>query len=298
MNFIAVFCIISAFVVCIWMLKRYNYQKSIALSLFVSLLLTGYIILLRDRITEVSINCIGSIKTTLAEVKKDADSVSNLMTRVENQSATVDAVASLANNAKTLAESVSNKNVQAQEKLKTLDAAILKANNVLTNLESMTDFTITVIFAQNDDRRAFDKLSLLAYDQSNPLHERALAAWLTIYDNHNNASELSVCPVTPLVAGIDSSELTIHDLSKLYAVIASRFKLGFLVYIWERNDLPLIDRLDFLISVIETDDSLKAVEYAGRYFTKATKTNFKPLATLALIQWWKDNRATFKEKNK
>jgi hypothetical protein len=66
-----------------------------------------------------------------------------------------------------------------------------------------------------------------------------------------------------------------------------------LEYIWTRNDIPKIDRLDFLMSVMKFDASLTAVEYAGRHFTEGTEQKIKPLAVEFLAKWWDEHRSEF-----
>jgi len=41
---------------------------------------------------------------------------------------------------------------------------------------------------------------------------------------------------------------------------------------------------------------LTAVEYAGRYFKDESGQKIKPLAAENFVNWWKNNRDSFKEK--
>jgi len=70
-------------------------------------------------------------------------------------------------------------------------------------------------------------------------------------------------------------------------------KVPLLEYINNRNDIPKIDKLDFFMQVMKTDQSLTAVEYAGRYFTTDTNLKIKPLAVDYLAQWWAANRKNY-----
>jgi hypothetical protein len=47
------------------------------------------------------------------------------------------------------------------------------------------------------------------------------------------------------------------------------------------------------MSVIKTDHSLTAVEYAGRFFTQGTALKIAPVAVDALSQWWHEHRKEF-----
>jgi hypothetical protein len=89
------------------------------------------------------------------------------------------------------------------------------------------------------------------------------------------------------------AELDIHQLYEIYNKRDSYEKPNYLAYVWKRKDIPQIDRLDFMIKVIETDDSLTAVEYAGRYFISGTKAPIRHFAVKFILKWWQDNREKF-----
>ena len=63
-----------------------------------------------------------------------------------------------------------------------------------------------------------------------------------------------------------------------------------LEFAWKRDDIPKIDRMDFMMQVMEKDTSLTAVEYAGRYFTQSAGLKIKPMALEYLKDWWDTNR--------
>jgi hypothetical protein len=73
-------------------------------------------------------------------------------------------------------------------------------------------------------------------------------------------------------------------------------KPAIMEYISHRNDISKLDFLDFLMTVMKTDQSLTAVEYAGRYFTQQTDQNIKPMALDFLITWWSEHRRDFEGK--
>ena len=70
-------------------------------------------------------------------------------------------------------------------------------------------------------------------------------------------------------------------------------KPALIEYINNRSDIPKLEKLDFFIEVMKTDASLKAVEYAGRYFTMGTNLKIKPLAIDYLPNWWAEHRKDY-----
>ena len=51
-------------------------------------------------------------------------------------------------------------------------------------------------------------------------------------------------------------------------------------------------RMGFLADVVENDESLKAVEYAGRHLSSALGVKLKPVAIEALLQAWEDQKSS------
>jgi len=64
-----------------------------------------------------------------------------------------------------------------------------------------------------------------------------------------------------------------------------------LEYIWKtRTDIPKRERMQFIVDVFRNDSSLRAVEYARRYFGGESKTMLKPLAIKQYLDWWEKNK--------
>jgi chromosome segregation ATPase len=145
---------------------------------------TGLALIIHDRITELTVGGVGTIKAAAVQATSDAKDVADLKERVENQSATVDLVARQASKAKEISEEVAEQNKRAEQKLGTLNNAIDEATATLGDLKSVIEFTKTVVAAQNDDRKAFDKLRQWADDKSNPFSTKAEQAWNTIFSDH------------------------------------------------------------------------------------------------------------------
>jgi len=66
-------------------------------------------------------------------------------------------------------------------------------------------------------------------------------------------------------------------------------------YIYERRDFSKYERMKFLIDVLKTDGSLRAVEYAGRCFNIEAGLKKKTLAISYFLEWWENNKDTIKE---
>lgn len=155
---------------------------------------------------------------------------------------------------------------------------------MLDDLDEVSEFTMTVVAAQNDDRIAYDKIQEWAKNNNYRFSSEADQAWIAIYESHNN--QMYTKGDVPWDAGVDPSKFSLSDLDRQYQSLHVQLKPNFLEYIWTRNDISEFDRLEFMINVIKTDPSLKAVEYAGRIFARGTKQGIKALSVDHFLEWW------------
>jgi hypothetical protein len=295
MKIVGILIVLTILIFTAWRIVKQNERKKGLIPLCLIAVFAGLFLILQDRVTELTVKGIGTIKAATAQVQSDANTVAELKKRVEDQSATVDLVAKEALKAKEISENVADKNRQAEEKLLTLNEALTKANASLAKLDAATEFTMTVLAAQNDDRSAFDNLKKWSVDKNNSFSSKADQAWNTIFESHCTPMYSGGFTI-PWENGFDPSKLNLSDLVKLYHNSPVQLKPALLEYIWGRDNISLFDRLDFMINVMLNDNSLTAVEYAGRFFTSGTGQNIKPMAVDYIVNWWKKHKLEYKEK--
>src|SRR5882757_10032829 len=75
----------------------------------------GFLLILKDKLVEVTLKDWLTIKTSAAEATADAKIIAAIKQQVENQSATIDLVATEAQKAKNLSEEASNKVAVAEQ---------------------------------------------------------------------------------------------------------------------------------------------------------------------------------------
>lgn len=197
--------------------------------------------------------------------------------------------------ATSVAKDMNNMKSEADKKLKGIDDTLQKASRTVSELKLISEFATTVLDAQNDNRKAFDRLSKWSGDSSNPFSSRARDAWMTIYRSHSLPYYVS-SKIGLWKAEFDQSKLTINDFRKIYheSIKTADLKPSFIEYIWNRNDISKRDKMQFLIEIIESDESLRAVEYAGRIFTQGAGLNASPLQVDLMLKWWQENKNTVK----
>jgi hypothetical protein len=292
MKWIGILLILSSIVWTTWWITTHDNYKVVLFSLCLIAVFVGLVLIFQDRVTELTVKGVGTIKAVTQQVQSDAKAVAELKERVENQSATVDLIAKEASKAKAISEEIADKNKLAEEKMGILNKTIAKANDALADIDAETKFITTVVAAQNDDRKAFDKLKEWSEEKNHRFSSRAAQAWNTIFENHSKPFSVSGFKV-PWSENFDPSKLSLPELAQQYRGAPTQLKSALLEYIWKRDDIPKIDRLDFMMEVMNDDSSLTAVEYAGRHFTSGTNQKIKPMAVEYLSDWWENHRKEF-----
>lgn len=292
-KFLGTLLIVNSVIVAAWLAHDGRATKTSVMVVALVGVFGGAILLMASRITELSVKGVGSIKVAADKAASDAEAIAQLRTRIEAQSATVDLVAASANEAKRLAEETAAKNAEAARSLAETDDALARATAGIAELEAVTEFTQIVVAAQNDDRRAFDRLHSLAQDARSPFRARALQAWTTVFEEHSKPFFVSGFTI-PWLPNIDPSHLPLAVLARDYWAAPAQLRPALLEFIASRNDFSKQDRLNFLLEVLERDESLRAVEYAGRFFGQLSGAGLKPMAVDAFKDWWSKNRSTLR----
>jgi hypothetical protein len=285
--------ITSAVIIAGWWVARDCPHKNWMFAVCLLALFSGAFLIVQDRATEITVKGIGTIKAAAEQASIDAQVVRDLRERIEAQSATVDLVAQQATSAKQLGEELSQKAQVADKKLAKLDTALATAQSRVGELQEVTEFTKTVLAAQNDDRKAFDRLGTWAGDPKFRFRSEAEAAWATVLDEHAKSLYMSGFTV-PWRQGVDPTKFGINDLRQNYAGAPVYLRPALIEYVWKREDISKKDRLAFLADVVADDPSLHAVEYAGRFLSDALEAKLKPLAVKELLQVWNQKKTSVK----
>jgi len=186
-------------------------------------------------------------------------------------------------------EKINPKINDIEEKYKIIDAQLESVEKDREEFKKQSEFTITVISAQNDDRLAFDQLKRWSEDKAYHFNQQASKAWQSILDEHASPFTLSGFTV-PWKEGADPSVLTIDDIRANYEQANSYIRLALTEYAWNREDFSKKEKMNFLVDVIKEDKSLKVVEYASRLFQKESKQRIKPLAIEPILKWWEEHK--------
>ena len=168
-----------------------------------------------DRITEVSLPGLGTIKTAAIKATADADVITELKKSSEDK---LEAVVKEAADAKQLVDALSEKNSKAEEKLSQLNKSINEGNLAVKELQLSTQFNTTILAAQNDNRPAYDQLLAWAKDSSIPFQNASAQAVQTIMDQHHPAGHRTGFSV-PWNEGVEPQKLSLSDCTLSKAIL-------------------------------------------------------------------------------
>jgi hypothetical protein len=182
----------------------------------------------------------------------------------------------------------------AEERLRKVQEGLKASEENITHVNEIAEFTITVTAAQNDDRKAFDKLKAWMQDSDFPRASEARQAVEKIIDGYR---ELDTARIQLWIRDmLEKRKVTLQDIEALlkqsFPVMDRR---SFVSYAWFRDDFPKKKKAEFLINIIRNDNHLAVVAEAGRFFNSVSRQGVSPLAIEAHLRWWEKNKDTIPE---
>jgi len=293
MKLVGILLIANALIITGWQVSTSTSGKG-AISVCLIAVFVGLVLTFQDRITELSIKGVGTLKAVTEQAEAKLEQIESIRRRVESQGATIDLVAKDAKDARELTEEIKQKSEEVEKKVKEVDSAVADVNRANKELSELMEFTNAVVAAQTGDRKAFDKLKVWAESKEFRFKKEAEQAWIKILDDHSQGMYNTGYTV-PWNAGVDPSKFDLNHLKLEYAQAMDSLKVPLIEYIWNRSDFSRKSRMQFLLDVMKTDSNLTTVEYAGRYFTQGANLKIKPLAVDYLAQWWSEHEQEIKD---
>ena len=260
-------------------------------------ILGGGLLLLQERATKLTVSKLGSIEASAAKAESDAKAITDLRTRVESQSATVDLVAKDAADARHTVGVVEQRSSEATAKLIKLEHTINELETKVSAAQAEVDFSTVLIRASRGHRESFDRLLEIIKAPNDHRSQAALGVLTSI------ASD-------PFLGGIGSKmewkEVGIDPASGTLPEIfnALQDKLGPLELprtidaLWGLERFPKYDRLEFLAATIRQAPTVNSLHRACMLMNAEAKLGKNVLAYHEYLDWWEKNAARYKEQGK
>jgi len=289
--------ILGALVITGWWVLTNHKNKGWAVTVCILALFAGTLMLLQDRVVEVSLKGVGTIKAAAEKATTDAAAIADVKKRVEAQSVTVDLVAKSASEAKSLIVELEKKSEKTKQELARLDKTMDEANSTLETMEKTAELATTILSAQNNDWGAFSQLRIWAEDKSNPLRQIAGSAYVKVRLSYTERITTPGYLTIIWDDDLDPSALSLTELEKTYATLNPLYHPHLVNIVWKREDIPKKSRMEFLIRILQNGKSLCAKHFAGKCFVSGAgdkELKWQPFQIEPLIKWWKDNADSIK----
>jgi len=292
-----IFLILLAIGILIYWLVTGRRSKPLLKFVCVFIAAMGFLLILKDKLVEVTLKDWLTIKTSAAEATADAKTIADIKQQVLNQRATIDLVATDAQAAKYLSEQASNKIVLAEQKLRDLDDAIQKANDSLKKLDAATEFTLLVTKAEGGNRAAFFKLEHMQF------------ATTSVADSAKDVIAAIIAKVeleTVLIGqlgwswgnfGIDPQRASLQQLKEHYFQTYANSPNGrynTIKLIFNEDRFSELERFDFLATVLQQENDLEVLQEVCLLMDNKRKSNQNFTRVDDYLTWCKEYRANFK----
>jgi hypothetical protein len=262
MKIVGVLVIINALILCAsWMIGQNPSNKLGVVTVTLIAVFTGVFLLLFDRITEVSVQGVGTMKAAAASAKADAQEIADIKKRVENQSATIDMVASKASQAEALTQQV----------------------------QRMLDFSVTIQKALADDRAAFESLARYV-DEHSELSPIAANVYIGVRLDAAGpigAGFLNLPPDHPL-----RTATKLEDIRTLYSQLSPLYRPHGITLVVNNPNIDVKDKLRLCLDILTQDPSLNATNIAGKFAASQTNSQWEPFKVQPAIEKIKEKLET------
>ncbi len=155
-----------------------------------------------------------------------------------------------------------------------MKAELKNSSETMANTKIVSDFVMTVLSAQNDNRKAFDKLLEWAKNTSFVLSKEADAAAYRIFIDDAVDSQSRIPSQYPWPADLDKTKLSADDYRQIYVRIPPQFKVMLVKDLWENTNLVENVRFSFLEDLVKNAESLQSAIYATMYLSEKENIAF------------------------
>lgn len=248
----------------------------------------GIFLFLANRIPNITVPMADEITATAGQVRADALAVKEHRLEIENQRDKIALVARDTKKAHQDLLELTEIKKKADETLDSIQRGAIEAEKGLKRLNSITDFSMLLARANNDNRYAFDLLIEIAKSEGvfKELADRAvieIANDINFQDRFDPKFPWDAYRISPEKAPID-------EWRAIYNHIPALYRPAFLSRFWQQGRFSKHDRLEFLYIIIRSDSSLRAVHRACMLMNNVAKLNKNLLAKELYVEWWEKEK--------
>lgn len=180
------------------------------------------------------------------------------------------------------------KQEQSQTTEKALQDALAEARQTLSNIKMQSDFMMTVVAAQTDDRFAYDKLNEWVAGTNDLLRTQASRVKDTITREYSGWLGDKPYKTIGWADGVTPTNFSFAEIKQIWIGVPSDRARAFVEFVWNHPKPTMDEKCDFLHDVLkDSRNSLQAADKAARLLSDHAKVAYNPPFEFGKVnQWW------------
>jgi hypothetical protein len=256
----------------------------------------GIAIMLSDRITGVKVSGIGEISTAVEKATSGAEEVEKIRADVEKHRDTIALIVRDANEARNDINEVAEISAEAKAKAEKIAEVLSEAQRALQEIKTVSDFSLLLTKASNDDRTAFDSILEIAKNRNHQFYSLANQALLQIITDPQVTGLLTYRIDWGKDHNLDPNTATWEEFLEVYRKEIPFRWPSVLSTMWKQDRFAKSKRIEALYDVIKTTISLKCLHKACKLINEEAKLDKNILAYDEYLRWWEQNRVEYMTK--
>jgi len=255
-------------------------------------IVVGVILLFSDRISSIDIADFAKIEMNRKKAEENLGVIESIRADVENQKNKIDAVFRDLNETNKKASAALETADKIQGKSEEIEKIQDEAKVKVNSMNSLLEFQLVALKAQNDDRKSFDILIKHSRNVDDPMRDVSSSILLTIMSDPVVENTM-FSTINWEYLKIDPATATIQEMLNVLSRIPSRMSVDLFTHIWNRENIPLNDKVHLAIQLINESKSVVMLNSACIYLNKITGINKNALIWEVYLNWWKENESKY-----
>jgi biopolymer transport protein ExbB/TolQ len=291
MRFVGILIILNTAIVAVYLLTSTSTDIKRITALGALGLVLGIGLIIADRVTHLKVGRIAEIDAATARAFAGADQIEQIQKEVEAHKDQIALIFRDANDAHQRLEQITKAQDDSSKRNRELAALQDKANAQLDSLAQLSELYNFLLAIHSDDRKAFDQIRQIAFSESDPRKNLAMQA-LRDLPKEVEIVNLLEYPVDWKGSGIDPATATLADLIKAYNACLPVFQTKIMDTIWQNNNIPKSDRIEFVVAVLKTTPSMRCLDHACRILGPESGLQVNFVYWPQYVDWWNSKQTS------
>ena len=174
---------------------------------------------------------------------------------------------------------------------KSVEETKSQSSEAVKQVNDLSAFTLKITQAKNDDRFAFEEILKIGNDDHHAYQSIAQQAVAEIFGAVSQAEAGGPKADILYPWGKESyKDIPFEKFIEIYVQASSLYRPGLLMNLWNHPKFTEPQKLGFLMEVIKSDRSLRALARACQLADQKAHLNRPFTAYAAYLEWWAQNR--------